>query len=516
MDVDADAERLLLEQSRSGDASVRRLAAELLGDLDTPAAVERSRALADDPDAEVRRRAVAALARREGAVPAVRRALNDEDVGVRATAAAVLCDVGDADAARPVFDELLASQDTVVRRRAVHAIGTSGSSCSAAAAERSLEDPDAGVRRESMLAVASERPERATATALALLCEAEEPAAVDVLVRVGAPAVPAILESIGRSPCSAGILVAVAHMDAREHEATIRRIADERVAAAERDERMEGTVARRFRGDAVGTLLRDALRARARRAARAAFLLATSVSTDRRALRDAVANLDVDDHGVVANALETLDVGIRIAEVRRLTRLWEPTASVSGADGDVSGLVRDPDEVIRRCASALLGNWAEEDGSMDNHEVMSPVERLVALRAVPVFATLDPADLSDVADRTEEQVFDDGEVIAEEGELGDRLFVIVSGTVDVVRAEAKERVAVRREGDVVGELTILSRQPRVASLVARGAVRTLGLSRDEFGTIVLERPDVGLAVMSVLAGRLGEATRGSAVPDDTV
>ena len=55
-------------------------------------------------------------------------------------------------------------------------------------------------------------------------------------------------------------------------------------------------------------------------------------------------------------------------------------------------------------------------------------------------------------------------------------------------------------------MSIITRTPRIASLVAEGDVRTLRIGHREFETMIRERPEVSLAVMRVLAERLGVQT----------
>jgi CRP-like cAMP-binding protein len=133
---------------------------------------------------------------------------------------------------------------------------------------------------------------------------------------------------------------------------------------------------------------------------------------------------------------------------------------------------------------------------------MSPMERVLELRKVPLFTELSPADLQRVAGIAEERTYALGDVIAGEGELGDELHIVLTGTVAVVRGDAATPVARRGPGDVVGEMSILTHSPRMASLVAEGDVRTLRIGHREFESMIRERPDVALAVMRVLAERL--------------
>jgi CRP-like cAMP-binding protein len=136
------------------------------------------------------------------------------------------------------------------------------------------------------------------------------------------------------------------------------------------------------------------------------------------------------------------------------------------------------------------------------------MERVLELRKVPLFAELSPADLLLVAAIAEERTYADGDVIAGEGELGDELHIVLTGVVAVVRGDAGATVTVARRGagDVVGEMSIITHSPRMASLLAEGDVRTLRIGHREFESMIRERPDVSLAVMRVLAERLSAET----------
>jgi CRP/FNR family transcriptional regulator, cyclic AMP receptor protein len=78
----------------------------------------------------------------------------------------------------------------------------------------------------------------------------------------------------------------------------------------------------------------------------------------------------------------------------------------------------------------------------------------------------------------------------------------VSGTVAVV-ANGRE-VARRGDGDVVGEMAVITGLPRSATLLAAGDVRLLTIGQRQFAGILRERPETAAAVMQVLARRLAE------------
>jgi CRP-like cAMP-binding protein len=124
---------------------------------------------------------------------------------------------------------------------------------------------------------------------------------------------------------------------------------------------------------------------------------------------------------------------------------------------------------------------------------------------VPLFADLSPADLKQVAAATGERLHADGDIIAQEGDPGEELYIITSGAVRVLAGADKAEVARRGPGEYVGEMAIISQEPRMASLVAAGEVRLLSLERAAFEEVLRERPEAALAVMRVLIARLKEA-----------
>ena len=75
---------------------------------------------------------------------------------------------------------------------------------------------------------------------------------------------------------------------------------------------------------------------------------------------------------------------------------------------------------------------------------------------------------------------------------------------DVIVESAGVEVARRGPGDVVGEMSLITRSPRMASVVADGDVRAIKIDRRAFEGMVHDRPDVALGVMRVLAHRLAE------------
>jgi hypothetical protein len=248
-------------------------------------------------------------------------------------------------------------------------------------------------------------------------------------------------------------------------------------------------------------LLQDALRHRstdrARRAIAAALALAGRVPDDL-----VLEALERRDPIQRASALELVESVAEPEIARPLLPLWEPRAGGATQDEAViDHALADHDPFIRELAHEIRAGGQ----TVQTLAVLSPMDRILFLRKVSIFADLPPADLKQIAAIATEHVFPDGTVIAREGDRGDRLYVIVSGAVEV--RSARRGVATRGAGEYVGELALLTGEPRMASLVASGETRCLCIGRRDLDAIIRDRPDVAIDVIRVLGARLRELTQ---------
>lgn len=78
----------------------------------------------------------------------------------------------------------------------------------------------------------------------------------------------------------------------------------------------------------------------------------------------------------------------------------------------------------------------------------------------------------------ERKVFFAGQKIFKEGDLGDRAYLIQSGTVEIVKNEIP--LATLGKGELFGEMALIDDQPRMASAVAQSDVSVVVISRDTF------------------------------------
>ena len=511
LDVDAQSARVLADSMRSDDVHARRFAFQMAAGLHAHAL---SGALAEglhDTDPLVRLAAVGAI---DTSTPSGREALlgliDDADTAVSAAASARALSFDDRAAAR--LDRLLGDEDAGVRLVALVELDAAPTALAADLAERSLADPDPLVQAAALDLLVSSAPDRALAAAVSRVDASDAAvrlAAGRALGVIGSPAIDHVLAAL-RDPETVAVGIEAARRmepdGASEEVQTFVR------SAADRARNDRALVASTPQDPELEALLRTAILARARVGARSALWAATMVAADREAARTAIERID-GSGSVRASALETLEAADATKSVGPLLALWEPIQTTNDDGSWLTSALEDEDDLVRRCAEVIRSR-REGDTMVLSTTTVSVVERVLILRRIPLFVDLSPADLERLALIAEEQGYDDGETIAREGELGDAMHIVTEGVIRVVSAaDGDERVLARRTaGEVVGEMSIITRNPRIASLIADGPVRTIRIGQREFESMVRERPDLALGVMRVLALRLAESARTTA-PD---
>lgn len=95
-----------------------------------------------------------------------------------------------------------------------------------------------------------------------------------------------------------------------------------------------------------------------------------------------------------------------------------------------------------------------------------------------------------------------GEAVFREGDPGDAMFVIESGTIDIVSsARGDKPIAQLSTGDFFGDMSMLEDRPRSAGAVAHEASRVLRIDRAEFADLLGQNIEIGIRIMRKLAAR---------------
>ena len=131
-----------------------------------------------------------------------------------------------------------------------------------------------------------------------------------------------------------------------------------------------------------------------------------------------------------------------------------------------------------------------------------------ALSRVWLFAGLSEDQLESISSFTFRKAFGPGELIIEEGETGNGLYIIISGNVEILKGLGTDKTVVmgqRASGEVFGEMALLGEWPRTATVRSMDQVECLGIDRWVFLTLLDRQPQIGINMQQILAQRLRES-----------
>ncbi len=477
--ADPDAARAILaERLSDADPRVRAAAAAGLGSQGE--ALLASMARSGDPE-----EAEAAL----GCLPAglagsAAARVADPSPRLRGAALACLARLGAAGAADPGALEAAARDESPgVRRAAVEALGGLPERRAADALSRALDDPAAEVR----------------GAAVAALARRDEIAFEAARERLGS--------SHGRVVASA--LDVLGGVDAEEARSLLRTSFRERVLGAwehllsmhalGRPADLAGRFLHAAHLDAFGRDLGLAFRALGR------LEDGALVQSVERALRLGPAPARTEALEVLSN------LGDREAAAL-LTLLHEEAPLEDRIRGvaRLEGRPRTPDGVVG-AADRSSERWVrfavEGAGRPAGRETM---ERLLALRRVPLFGRFSLDQLEAIAGAMQEESFVAGEVVVREGEPGSELYLLLEGEVAIHSGLGTDSdVELNRLAAVTyfGEMAVLEDAPRSASVVVTRDARMASLAGQRLKELVLQMPEMSFDIFRELIARVRRAER---------
>jgi len=119
---------------------------------------------------------------------------------------------------------------------------------------------------------------------------------------------------------------------------------------------------------------------------------------------------------------------------------------------------------------------------------------------VPLFGRCSKRELALIAGIADEIDLRSGKVLTKEGETGREFFVLLDGKVEVRRGGRKRDIL--ESGDFLGEIALVSRSPRTATVTALTPLRVLVIRDQEFRALIERVPSIQTKVLEVLADRL--------------
>lgn len=136
---------------------------------------------------------------------------------------------------------------------------------------------------------------------------------------------------------------------------------------------------------------------------------------------------------------------------------------------------------------------------------LTTIEKMMLLRQVPIFAELDADDLEELAAVVEERIIQPDKDLFREGDVGDAVYLIVKGKVQVFVGGGDRPTTTLNElgpGACIGEMAVLDSSPRSATVRALERTRALRVPGAGFKRVMSERPEMSEAIVAELVRRM--------------
>lgn len=122
------------------------------------------------------------------------------------------------------------------------------------------------------------------------------------------------------------------------------------------------------------------------------------------------------------------------------------------------------------------------------------------IKRVPLFSKLSKAKLNEVASIADEIDLPPGKNLTREGERGREFFVLIEGEAEV-RKEGR-RVNTLGPGDFLGEISLITKVPRTATVTTNGPTRVLVITDRAFAQLLRDAPEISQGVLEAVGERL--------------
>ena len=126
------------------------------------------------------------------------------------------------------------------------------------------------------------------------------------------------------------------------------------------------------------------------------------------------------------------------------------------------------------------------------------------IKGVPLFSSASKHELAEIASIADEIDLPAGRALITEGDTGREFFVLIAGTAEVVRGGKK--VADLGPGDFFGEIALIAKTPRNATITTTSPVRALVITDRAFKQLLDHSPTIAVGVLVALAERLAPTT----------
>jgi CRP/FNR family cyclic AMP-dependent transcriptional regulator len=128
------------------------------------------------------------------------------------------------------------------------------------------------------------------------------------------------------------------------------------------------------------------------------------------------------------------------------------------------------------------------------------IEKVLLLRSLSIFSDTPEIILAELAPLMQQKEVEQGTLIFEEGEQGDCMYIILSGEIEIHKGRTV--LAVLKEKEVFGELSLLDAETRSASATAKTDCLLFKIDQEPFYELIESRPEVAMGFIKILCKRL--------------
>jgi len=147
-----------------------------------------------------------------------------------------------------------------------------------------------------------------------------------------------------------------------------------------------------------------------------------------------------------------------------------------------------------------------EENNEATSRIFAVLERVLFLKDVDIFKNVDTERLSVVAEIAREGIFSAGEEISREGDPGESLYILKSGSMRVVKERNHKPYTLKnlKPGESFGLFGVFGEQLRSSGAVANENSVVYEIRRNEFKKVLIANPEIAYNILEILSARLSE------------
>ena len=134
-----------------------------------------------------------------------------------------------------------------------------------------------------------------------------------------------------------------------------------------------------------------------------------------------------------------------------------------------------------------------------NHNLLL-LEKVLLLKSLSIFNETPETILSELAPLMKEEQLESDSIIFEENDPGNCMYIILSGKISI--RKGGQELAVLKENEVFGELSLLDNEPRSASAIAKTDCMLYKIDHEPFYELLDTRPEIARGFIKILCNRL--------------